>query len=492
MNHQRSRPSLSPHFLLAALLACGGCTSAKPSRPTAVAPKKPDAPPTHTVTRGTLKRTAQLDAVFEAVEMQPVKIEPKTWMDLTVIEAVPHGSRVKRGDPLVKLDTEKIRDQIDDLEQDRPGAATALEIALAELENLTQTTPQRLEAAKRSRRVADEDYTYFEATGRDQREKSSRFNLKGAEQRLENEMEELKQLEKMYKADDLTEETEEIILKRQRFAVESAQFWLESSKLSTERELKVFIPRDEENLKAQRRDTALALGLAEETLPKALAKKRLDVEKTKRDQRKSEKRLADLKRDLEGMNVRAPLDGLVYYGAWENAKWTTGAPVMKKLVPGAKLTPFEVFMTVVNPDRLQLKAVVPEGELAKLKPGMSGEAAPTSTPDKKLPVKLEDLGRVPMVTGGFEARLSVPADATADLMPGMAAKLTLSEGPKANILVAPKETVFSEGDQRHVFVLKSDGQHEKRSVKTGTSDDKQIEILEGLSEGDKILLKKPE
>ena len=492
MNLKHSLHRLSSHFLLAALLVSGGCASAhKLAGPAAAAPKKPDAPPTHAVARGTLKRTVQLDAMFEAVEMQPVKIEPKTWMDLTVLEAVAHGARVKKGEPLVKLDTEKIKDKIDDLEQDRPGAATALEIATAELENLKQTTPQRLEATKRSRRVSDEDFAYFEKTGRDQREKSAQFNLKSAEQRLANEAEELKQLEKMYKADDLTEETEEIILKRQRFAVESAQFWLESTKLNSERDLKTFIPREEESLKSQKRDSELALALAEESLPKALAKKGLDVEKQRRDQKKSEKRLADLKRDFEGMNVRAPLDGLVYYGACENGKWPTGAGVAKKLVPGGKLTPFEIFMTVVNPEKLQLKAVVPEAELSKARLGLSGEAAPTSAPDKKLPVKLEELSRVPLVTGGFEARLSVQQSSASDFMPGMACKLTLSEA-KTNVLLAPQEAVFTEGDQKHVFALKGDGKHEKRSVKTGESDGKQIEILEGLSEGDKILLKKPE
>jgi len=39
-------------------------------------------------------------------------------------------------------------------------------------------------------------------------------------------------------------------------------------------------------------------------------------------------------------------------------------------------------------------------------------------------------------------------------------------------------------------VLKSDGSHEKRTVKTGESDTKSVEILEGLSEGDKDLAEK--
>jgi len=124
----------------------------------------PQTPPTHEITRGALSRTLQVDAVLEAIEMRPVRLEPKAWADLTVVEAVPHGTRVKAGDVLVKLDTDRLRDQINDLEQDAPAAATALALANAELANLAETTPQRLETARRARRVFDEDHEYFEGS----------------------------------------------------------------------------------------------------------------------------------------------------------------------------------------------------------------------------------------------------------------------------------------------------------------------------------------
>jgi RND family efflux transporter MFP subunit len=483
-------PRAAPEAPAAPVAAAAPSPSAAPAGPAATA--APKAPPAHTIARGTLKRTLAVDAVLEAVEMRPVRLEPKVWLDLTVVEAVPHGTRVKAGDLLVKLDLEKLREQISDLEQDTPAAAIALEAANAELANLAETTPQRLETTRRNRRVVDEDQQYFEQHGRERRERSALFNVKSAEQRLANSTEELKQLEKMYKADDLTEETEEIILKRQKFEVEAAQFSLDNTKANTDRELKTLIPRETENLKAQKRDQELAVALAEETLPKAVTRKKLEVEKLARDQKKSQKRLADLKADLDRLEVRAPLDGVVMHGACEGGKWTTGAIVGKKLVPGGKLAPFEVFLTVANPDRLQLKAVVPEAELGKAKTGMTGEAAPVAQPDRKLPVKLERLDRVPLATGGFEATFSLSPSGPADLLPGMNCKITLTDSSKPNVLLAPAEAVFTEGDRKHVFVLLSDGKSEKRTVRTGESEGKSVEILEGLSEGDKILLTKPQ
>ncbi len=478
-----------PH-ILASLLA--GALVARPGFAAESKTGSSPAPATHTIAKGALKAKAQFDAVFESAEMAPVKLETKAWTDLTVLEAVAHGARVKKGEPLVKLDTEKLLEQIKELEQEQPAATIALDTAVAELANLEESTPLKMDTAKRTHRVANEELTYFESTGRAQREKNSRFNLKSAEQRLQNAKEELQQLEKMYKADDLTEETEEIILKRQKFAVEVAELGLESSKLLNERDFKTLIPREHETLKASKKDQDQAFALSEQTLPKALAKKRFDLDKLKRDQKKAEKKLADLKKDLDGMSITAPMGGMVYYGACENGKWTTGGSVAKKLVPTGKLSANEVFITLVNPEKLQLRAVATEADLANLKSGLKGTAAPVSAPDKKLSVKLEEIGFIPQPGGGYEAILSFQKEPGLRLMPGMNAKVSLGESSRADTLLAPKDSVFTEGKKHVVYLSREDAKPEKRTVKIGENDGKMVEVLDGLEEGDKILISKPD
>ncbi len=372
-------------------------------------------------------KTNQLDAVFEAVTTVPVAAAPKVWTDLTVLEAAPHGSRVKRGDVLVKLDLDKLRDYIHDMEQDRPAAALALQLATVETENLQQTTPFKLDAARRAQRVATEDLTVFEKTGRAQKEKAAKYSVKSAQQRLDNDREELKQLQKMYKADDLVEETEEIILKRQKFAVEMAEHNLESATLSAQWSLQHVIPREAEFFKAQKRDQDAALSLAERTLPGNLTKKQYELEKLKRDRKKTEKRLADLKADLENLALRAPADGLVYYGACETGRWTTGVNVAKKLVPGGKLMPGEIIMTIVNPDKLRLKAIIAESNLGRFKPGQEGTTTLVSAPDRKFAVRLDEISAVPLLTGGFEARLSWRGALPLRVTPGMTCKVSFGK-----------------------------------------------------------------
>jgi hypothetical protein len=107
---------------------------------------------------------------------------------------------------------------------------------------------------------------------------------------------------------DLTEETEEIILKRQKFAVESSEYFLETSKQTADLTLKTSLPRDYDGLRTAKRDQDLAAGYAEETFTRTLAKKRLDLEKTKRDQKKAEKRLAAKRADYFAAGTLAQWD----------------------------------------------------------------------------------------------------------------------------------------------------------------------------------------
>lgn len=463
--------------------------SKEPAKTEKTEPK--EKPPVLKAAKGSLKIKANLDGVFESASMTPIKVVPKSWTDLTVQEAAAHGQKVKKGDSLVKFETEKLEEQISDLETERNGAKLAFELAEADLKNARETTPIRLETARRTQKVSTEDYDYFVSIGRSQREKASSYNLKGAEQRLENANEELDQLQKMYKADDITEETEEIVLKRQKYQVDYAQYALEAVKLSVKRELEVLLPRENETLKTQKREQDLALQLAEISLPRNLAKKEIDFEKLKRDQKRAEKKLNELKQDLAAIKVTAPADGVVYYGAVENGKLTTGAQVAKKLIQGGKVAPQEVFMTVVDPEKLVIKSTVTEADLANLKAGLKGKASPTAAPDRKLDVEIEDISFFPLPTGGYEAKMTVNKAEAERLVPGMTCKVAFEDLQK-NALLVPKDAVITEGTTKVVYLAKADGTHEKKTVKTGESDEKNIEIVDGLAEGDQFYSKKPE
>ncbi len=205
-------------------------------------------PATAKVERGPFVVEVTLPGVFEAQRAIEVSIRPRVWASPLVVErAIELGAPVKRGDVLVEFDREKIDKAIDDAEVENTLAEMALKQAGEELPILEKGLPVDLAAAERSKTQADEDLKRFLQTDRPQAERNAQFTVKRSKEFLEYSREELHQLEKMYRSKDLTEETEEIILRRQRFQVESSEFNLQQAELQREQAESRFAPEGRAN-----------------------------------------------------------------------------------------------------------------------------------------------------------------------------------------------------------------------------------------------------
>jgi multidrug efflux pump subunit AcrA (membrane-fusion protein) len=87
--------------------------------------------------------------------------------------------------------------------------------------------------------------------------------------------------------------------------------------------------------------------------------------------------------------------------------------------------------------------------------------------------------------GGTTARCRVPAGTT--VFPGMAATVVVDAGVAEDVLVVPVTAVQGSVQQGNVWVVGADGAQEQRAVVLGLTDGDQIEVREGLAEGDSVL-----
>ena len=312
-----------------------------------------------------------LQGVFEAAKLTEVSIKPKAWTGALVVEtAIELGTPVKQGDILVEFDREKIDKAIQDAEVELAIGELALKHADEELPVLEKLLPIDLAAAERARTQADEDLKRFLEIDRPNSEKMAQFIVKSAAEYLEYSKEELRQLEKMYRSKDLTEETEEIILRRTRFQVESGEVRLKEAELRRDATLKVDLPRQEIKVREAATREGLDYQKALATLPLNLSQKRLGLAKLKHDHTRAVEKLADLRRDREAMTVHAPADGIVYYGRNDHGTWPGAAAMTSKLRKGGVIMADEVFITVVasppagRPDHRRR-----EGPARALRPG---------------------------------------------------------------------------------------------------------------------------
>ena len=76
-------------------------------------------------------------------------------------------------------------------------------------------------------------------------------------------------------------------------------------------------------------------------------------------------------------------------------------------------------------------------------------------------------------------------------MPGMTCKVKLTPYLKQDALTVPPTAVVTDEldeEKQTVQVLEKDGTTKSRPVTVGRKTDKQVEILKGLSEGDKVVI----
>jgi len=451
-------------------------------------------PATYSVKPVPFRLEAKLEGTFEPPQIVDVRPDMRRWTQLVVEDAVPHGTRVGRGDVLVRLDTTKIDETIRDLEMAGRLATTALGLLERELVLLEKATPLQLEIATRNRRMIEEDVERYETREAELATAANDKQLESAEFSLANAEEELAQLEKMYEQDDLTEETEEIVLKRARFEAEMARFNAAFVRDRHERMAGLDLPRRREYLENLDRSSELDFERAEAGLPVALEKQRLELEKARNDHRKATENLAELQAERERMPIRSPADGIVYYGKWRQGKWTDADAAAGRLRPGGQLDARDTIMTVIGPGKLALRAGVPEKELARVTAGHPAKVVPKAFPDVRLMARVRGVSPVPVAAGKFDALMDL-AEEHPRLVAGMEADVRVIAESRPEALAVPKKAVFSEpldDDARFVYVAGGDGKlAQKRTVAVGRANDELIEITAGLAFGDVILLDKP-
>jgi HlyD family secretion protein len=466
------------------------------SSPSLFADAPPAAPPAPAsawllVTRSPVKVELDVDGVFEPQRFTVAQVDTLAWhntpQSLEVIEGVAQGTVVKSGDVLVKFDTRAIDTAVRDLELAAAGVATKLQSAEQDLRFLRQSAEVETAAAQRAVDRAAADRKRFLEVDLPLTYKRLEENVKTSKFGVEYASEELRQLQKMYREESITEETEQIILARQRRAVDSATFALKVVENDSDKYTKVVIPRQQEDSELGVKAAATALEVAKATLAVKLALAEQALAKAQNDDGDARRKLAEMKHDQSLMTLKSPADGIVYYGHAERGKWADAPLVAAAMKPGGQLRPRTPIFTIVSPRPMTLRASVNEATVAQLRADLAGVVSPAALPDHTLAAKVTAIDKLP-VAGLYDVLLSVTVgDDDAALLPGMACKIKLVPCDKPAALAVPAAAVRTDEEAKpYVTMRDAAGTAVKRPVKLGCRSGTNVEILEGLNEGDAV------
>lgn len=416
-----------------------------------------------------------------------LQIEPKTWSGFEIVELATHGTLVNQDDTLIRFDSEAIDKDIADTRSSLATSTLSLAQAELDLKHLVETSPHRLDSLRRIAAIAAEENTYFTLTRRKATEDAAEQFLERKKQMLENQEEELRQLAKMYEADDLTEDTEEIILVRQKNDVISAKFALRMQVLEHERTLKVKLPNDAIDIANEQRDTAIALAKAEKDIPRSIKLKELEVEALKTSHQRSSEHFAELENDRTLFEIKAPVAGTFYHGPIKDGRWSPAVAVKTLVIHGkpALNRPFATLVPAASP--LSFVAFLDQKTASSLSAGLEGIATFAGREQIEIPVQLEQLATLPGSGENYRADFSAtwPEGFTPAI--GSSANVRLIAYHQAAAISVPSNALSYESDGWTLEVKLADGNNEHRPVKRGRVSGEKTEILSGLEIGQVIL-----
>lgn len=456
------------------------------AKPTTTEPDKPDDEKkkieTVDVESKQLKFYESFAGVLESTRVHEIKTDFESWSDLVIEQVVEQGTAVSPGKTILKFKTETLDKALAEAEFAFKNAEFDFQKAELELKLANETFELDKTEAERKWQEAQDDYQYYLTVELPNQMDDLAYSRKTAGFSLEYSKDELDQLEKMYTEDELTEESEMIVLKRAQRSVESAERYLKRSTISLDREEKTEIPRQKiarevalRKAEQEHKRSMIALPIAKEKAEVAFKQAKLALEdKTKK--------FEELKSDREKMEVKATNAGIVYYGRCEKGKWSD-----RKLEVDQKLTQDNVVMTIVDTGALQIRASLDEAKLANLSPKLRGKALVAAASPTSLSVTINSIANISAEDGKYDCEIvidNLPGGLNA--MPGMGCKLSFPIGDREAV-TTKKASVFSDDDGVSNFVYVVDGDQVKRTdVVVGKSIGDDIEIFEGLSAGSKI------
>lgn len=463
------------------------------------AEKKADKPATHKVTAKPFKIELTVTGLLAGEEAAEIRFQPQPSLrpadgqgSLTIRKIAEHGATVKKGDLLAELDTTKLIEFIENLDAEQKSLATNLKLAEEELPLAEASAPLDLAAAEHAKKKADQELKYFLDIAKSAIERETNMMVTSAKFQLEYAEEEMAQLKKMYKANDLTEETERMILRRQKHWIERIAFWHEMAVLDRDYVFKYSLPEREKSLRDTQAKNELNWHKARKTTSLALAQKKAALTKMQQDYEKNAARLDKFRKDLAGMTLRSPMDGIVYHGRFHQGQWSASETLSTKLIPGGTVSPEEVFMTVVKPQPVVVFVSVDEKDVHLVKVGAEGTAKVTSRPDRKLAARVTKLSAAPSSPGKYAGLVQLQLNKDdADLLPGMACSIKFVPYAQKSAIVIASKYVHEEDGKDVVFVVTPTGKQEMRTVTKGRTHGDDTEIVSGLRDGEEILIERP-
>lgn len=152
---------------------------------------------------------------------------------------------------------------------------------------------------------------------------------------------------------------------------------------------------------------------------------------------------------------------------------------------GATVFPAQPLFTIEDENSYMLELAVPDSLAAAVKPGTRVQVSLDSTAMTSAGTIAEVVPASDPASRTFIAKVRLPGK---NLRSGMFARGLIATGTTSNSVLVPKNALMERGGLTMVWVVGSDTIARLRIVKQGKRTDDRVEILSGLSDGERVVV----
>ena len=422
-------------------------------------------------------------------ERQKVIANELRWPAI-IKEVVPEGTLVKKGQTIIEFECKELIEAIEQEELEVTTAKNNYTQAEQNLQLKKEETENTLLKAKRALKEAKENLILYKEHehpitlyDKESQVQLAQEDLRLAQKRLDFmlRVNQRKNLESPYSKSEI--ETNKLKVERLENTLKKARLDLDKLKQYDHK-------RKLRELQEAIDDTTLALKRTELEAQKQIMMAESNLRANQRHLEMREKRLKELREDEKKLLVKAEEEGLVVY----NTGRRQGDVIIAK---GEKINPRQQLMIIPDMSTLQVGTRVYEAMIDKVGVALPAIIRLDSKPDESFSGTVSKVAVLPNSQNRwlnpnlkvFDVKVTFD-NPPADLKPGMTCKVELILAELESVLSVPVAAVFAEKEKTCCYRSNGEG-IEPVNVTIGQMNDRRVEILAGLKEGDVVLLAPP-
>lgn len=202
-----------------------------------------------------------------------------------------------------------------------------------------------------------------------------------------------------------------------------------------------------------------------------------------------DQQLKEFQSQKEKTTIKAEQEGIVAYA---NEAWYDSS---RQIREGATAYSRQKIFSLPDLSSMQVKVSIHESLIKKIKPGQMAEIRVDAFPNIAIIGKVKTVSQLAdsnrgWLNGGvkeYSTVVGIEKMPKEELRPGMTSEVKILVGELPNVLMVPVQAVAQHKGTFYAFVLMPEGV-KRRAVKVGDTNEFQVQVLEGLKEGETVAL----